>query len=78
MTTTQQLIAPPHLQGRVAGFAQAALLTTVPVGALSAGALAAWLGNVPVLTGAATAALLAAACFWLPHRTDTGVRPTAP
>lgn len=68
MTTTQQLIAPPHLQGRVAGFAQAALLTTVPVGALSGGALAAWLGNVPVLTGAATTALLAASCFWLPHR----------
>ncbi|WP_314248502.1 MFS transporter [Streptomyces kutzneri] len=78
MTTTQQLIAPHHLQGRVAGFAQAALLTTVPVGALSAGALAAWLGNVPVLTGAAAAALLAASCFWLPQRTGTAVLPPAP
>ncbi|MGW6572474.1 MFS transporter [Streptomyces sp. NPDC054945] len=78
MTTTQQLIAPRHLQGRVAGFAQAALLTTVPVGALSAGALAAWLGNVPVLTGAATAALLAACCFWLPHRAGTAPAPPAP
>ncbi|WP_405789125.1 MFS transporter [Streptomyces sp. NBC_01367] len=79
MTTTQQLIAPHHLQGRVAGFAQAALLTTVPVGALSAGALAAWLGNVPVLTGAAAAALLAASCFWLPpHRTRTAAPPPAP
>ncbi|MFI8502027.1 MFS transporter [Streptomyces sp. NPDC085524] len=78
MTTTQQLIAPQHLQGRVAGFAQAALLTTVPVGALSAGALAGRLGNVPVLTGAAATALLAAACFWLPHRAGTSVRPPAP
>ncbi|MEV7521043.1 MFS transporter [Streptomyces sp. NPDC091371] len=76
MTTTQQLIAPQHLQGRVAGFAQAALLTTVPVGALSAGALASRLGTVPVLTGAATAALLAAASFWLPHHTDPPRRPS--
>ncbi|WP_329192232.1 MFS transporter [Streptomyces sp. NBC_01435] len=66
MTTTQQLITPPELQGRVAGVLQAALIGTVPVGALGGGALAAWLGNVPVLTGAATVALLAAACLWLP------------
>ncbi|WOX21451.1 MFS transporter [Streptomyces solicathayae] len=78
MTTTQQLIAPPRLQGRVAGFAQAALLATVPVGALSGGALAAWAGSAPVLTGAAATALLAAASFWLPHRTATGPRPDEP
>ncbi|MCT2543276.1 MFS transporter [Streptomyces atratus] len=66
MTTTQQLITPPELQGRVAGVLQAALIGTVPIGALGGGALAAWLGNVPVLTGAATVALLAAACLWLP------------
>lgn len=66
MTTTQQLITPPELQGRVAGVLQAALIGTVPIGALGGGALAAWLGNVPVLTGGATVALLAAACLWLP------------
>ncbi|MDK0523483.1 MFS transporter [Streptomyces sp. ML-6] len=64
MTTTQQLITPPELQGRVAGVVQAALTVTVPVGALGGGALAAWLGNVPVLTGGATVALLAAARLW--------------
>ncbi|WP_418959693.1 MFS transporter [Streptomyces tritici] len=68
MTTTQQLIAPPGLQGRVAGFAQAALLATVPVGALAGGALAARLGSVPVLTAAAATAVLAALAFWLPLR----------
>ncbi|MGW1409917.1 MFS transporter [Streptomyces sp. NPDC002403] len=66
MTTTQQLITPPELQGRVAGVLQAALIGTVPVGALGGGALAAWLGNVPVLTGGATVALMAAACLWWP------------
>ncbi|MFF8614293.1 MFS transporter [Streptomyces sp. NPDC015350] len=64
MTTTQQLITPPELQGRVAGVVQAALTATVPVGALGGGALAAWLGNVPVLTGGATVALLAAVRLW--------------
>ncbi|HEY9373520.1 MFS transporter [Streptomyces sp.] len=78
MTTTQQLIAPPGLQGRVAGFAQAALLTTVPVGALSGGALAAWLGNVPVLTGAAATTVLAAGSFWLPRRRSGRTTPQAP
>lgn len=66
MTTTQQLITPPELQGRVAGVLQAALIGTVPIGALGGGALAAWVGNVPVLIGGATVALLAAACLWLP------------
>ncbi|MFE7107926.1 MFS transporter [Streptomyces sp. NPDC057575] len=66
MTTTQQLITPPELQGRVAGVLQAALIGTVPIGALGGGALAAWLGNVPVLTGGAAVALVAAACLWLP------------
>ncbi|GGT45111.1 MFS transporter [Streptomyces atratus] len=66
MTTTQQLITPPELQGRVAGVLQAALIGTVPIGALGGGALAGWLGSIPVLTGGATVALLAAACLWLP------------
>ncbi|SFY42709.1 MFS transporter [Streptomyces atratus] len=66
MTTTQQLITPPELQGRVAGVLQAALIGTVPVGALGGGALASWLGNVPVLTGGAVVALVAAACLWWP------------
>ncbi|MEE1772408.1 MFS transporter [Streptomyces sp. JV185] len=66
MTTTQQLITPPELQGRVAGVLQAALIGTVPIGALGGGALAAWLGNVPVLTGGAAVALVAAACLWWP------------
>ncbi|MFJ1549907.1 MFS transporter [Streptomyces sp. NPDC088246] len=69
MTTTQQLITPPELQGRVAGVLQAALIGTVPIGALGGGALASWLGSIPVLTGGATVALLAAACLWLPNRT---------
>lgn len=68
MTTTQQLVTPDGLQGRVAGFVQAALISTVPIGALAGGALAAWLGNVPVLTGCAAVALLAAATLWLPTR----------
>ncbi|MFH0519362.1 MFS transporter [Streptomyces sp. M41] len=68
MTTTQQLVTPPDLQGRVAGFVQAALLVTVPVGALGGGALAAWLGMVPVLVGSAGLALLSAATLWLPGR----------
>ncbi|MFE3899765.1 hypothetical protein ACFXPY_05190 [Streptomyces sp. NPDC059153] len=66
MTTTQQLITPPALQGRVAGVLQAALIGTVPIGALGGGAPAGWLGSIPVLTGGATVALLAAACLWLP------------
>ncbi|MFE4331066.1 hypothetical protein ACFRQM_17015 [Streptomyces sp. NPDC056831] len=69
MTTTQQLITPPELQGRVAGVLQAALIGTVPIGALGGGALASWLGSIPVLTGGATVALQAAACLWLPNRT---------
>lgn len=35
MTTTQQLVTPDGMQGRVAGLVQAVLLTTVPVGALA-------------------------------------------
>lgn len=68
LTTLQQLIAPPGMQGRVAGFSQAALLTTVPVGALGGGALAAALGNVPVLLAAATIALASGATLWAPVR----------
>ncbi|MGW1749238.1 MFS transporter [Streptomyces sp. NPDC002092] len=68
LTTLQQLIAPSGMQGRVAGFNQAALLTTVPVGALGGGALAAALGNVPVLLAAATIALASGATLWAPVR----------
>lgn len=70
MTTTQQLVTPQELQGRVAGFVQAALLVTVPVGALGGGAAAAWLGNVPVLAASAGFALLSAATLWLPGRAE--------
>ncbi|MEV0094634.1 hypothetical protein [Streptomyces sp. NPDC050738] len=77
MTTTQQLIAPPHMQGRVAGFVQAALMGTVPAGALAGGALAAWVGNVPVLTGSAATSLLAAGSLWLPQRAGAGAGATA-
>lgn len=70
MSTTQQLVAPEGMQGRVAGFVQAALLATVPVGALAGGALAAWLGNVPVLLGSAAVALLSAATLWAPAGAD--------
>ncbi|MFI6877527.1 MFS transporter [Streptomyces sp. NPDC050400] len=73
MTTTQQLVTPKDMQGRVAGLVQAVLLTTVPLGALAGGALAAWLGNVPVLLGAAAIALLSAATLWAP--TATGEPP---
>ncbi|MFF4543574.1 MFS transporter [Streptomyces sp. NPDC001406] len=66
MTTLQQLTTPEGMQGRVAGFVQAALLGTVPVGALAGGALAAGIGNVPVLLGSAVVALLAAASLWTP------------
>ncbi|MFJ9035317.1 MFS transporter [Streptomyces sp. NPDC102406] len=68
MTTTQQQVAPDDMQGRVAGLVQAVLLATVPVGALVGGALAAWLGNVPVLLGSATVALVSAATLWAPMR----------
>ncbi|MFD7198429.1 MFS transporter [Streptomyces sp. NPDC059893] len=66
MTTTQQLVTPDGMQGRVAGLVQAVLLTTVPVGALAGGVLAAWLGNVPMLMGAAAVTLLSAATLWAP------------
>ncbi|MFJ3309323.1 MFS transporter [Streptomyces sp. NPDC086549] len=66
MTTLQQLATPDGMQGRVAGFVQAALLATVPVGALAGGALAAGFGNVPVLLGSAAVALLAATTLWTP------------
>ncbi|MEV5613450.1 MFS transporter [Streptomyces sp. NPDC052225] len=68
MTTTQQLVTPDELQGRVAGLVQSVLLATVPVGALAGGALAAWLGSVTVLLGAASIALLSAATLWSPVR----------
>ena len=68
LTTLQQLITPAGLQGRVAGFNQAALLVTVPVGALGGGALAAALGNLPVLVAAAAVALVAGATLWAPVR----------
>ncbi|MDQ0989582.1 MFS transporter [Streptomyces sp. V3I7] len=64
MTTAQQLVTPEGMRGRVAGLVQAVLLATVPVGALAGGALAAWFGTVPVLTGSAVVALLAAATLW--------------
>ncbi|MFE3945453.1 hypothetical protein ACFXPV_26885 [Streptomyces sp. NPDC059118] len=66
LTCSWNYPSPPEPQGRAARVPQAALIGTVPVGALGGGALAARLGNVPVLTGAATVALLAAACLWLP------------
>ncbi|MBT2388285.1 MFS transporter [Streptomyces sp. ISL-1] len=71
MTTTQQLVTPDGMQGRVAGLVQAVLLTTVPVGALAGGALAAWLGSVPILMGSAAVTLLSAATLWAP--TGTGI-----
>ncbi|WP_030939726.1 hypothetical protein [Streptomyces sp. NRRL S-646] len=67
-TSLQQLIAPAGIQGRVAGFNQAALLATVPVGALGGGALAAALGNVPVPVAAAAIALASGATLWAPVR----------
>lgn len=70
LTTLQQRIAPPGLQGRVAGFNQAVLLVTVPVGALGGGALAAALGNVGVLVAAAAIALLSGATLWAPVRAE--------
>ncbi|WP_338697357.1 MFS transporter [Streptomyces sp. Q6] len=73
MTTTQQLVTPEDLQGRVAGLVQSVLLATVPVGALVGGALAACLGSVPVLLGAASIALLSAATLWSPTRTGDQV-----
>lgn len=73
LTTLQQLIAPAGMQGRVAGFNQAALLATVPVGALGGGALAAALGNVPVLVAAAAIALASGATLWAPMRTGWDV-----
>ncbi|MEV1020182.1 MFS transporter [Streptomyces sp. NPDC050264] len=79
MTTTQQRVTPSDLQGRVAGLVQSVLLTTVPVGALGGGALAAWLGNVPVLLGSAAVALVSAATLWAPVRGETEVPvPAAP
>ena len=77
MTTTQQLATPADMQGRVAGFTQAALLVTVPVGALGGGVLAAWLGNVPVLVASAAVALASAATMWAPSGTREGVSPSA-
>ncbi|MFD9604633.1 hypothetical protein OG609_04050 [Streptomyces sp. NBC_01224] len=41
----------------------------MPIGALGGGALASWPGSIPVLTGGAAVALLAAASLWLPNRT---------
>lgn len=76
MTTTQQLVTPDGMQGRVAGLVQAVLLTTVPVGALAGGALAAWLGSVPVLMGSAAVTLLSAATLWAP--TGTGITVAEP
>ncbi|MFF4360492.1 hypothetical protein [Streptomyces sp. NPDC001604] len=46
-------------RGRAAGFNQAALLTTVPVGAL---------GDVPVLVAAATIALASGGTLWVRMR----------
>ncbi|GAA2291347.1 MFS transporter [Streptomyces kunmingensis] len=71
MTTTQQQVTPDGLQGRVAGLVQSVLLLTVPVGAFAGGALAAWLGNVPVLLGSAAVALVSAATLWAPVRAAT-------
>ncbi|MDJ0344146.1 hypothetical protein QMK19_26400 [Streptomyces sp. H10-C2] len=52
---------------------QAALIGTVPGGALAGGAPASWLGDVPVLTGAAAEELLAACSLWLPPRLKDAV-----
>ncbi|MFD8302053.1 hypothetical protein ACFV29_06805 [Streptomyces sp. NPDC059690] len=68
MTTLQQRVAPAGLQGRVAGFTQAVLLVTVPVGALGGGTLAAALGSVTVLVASAAVALVSAAGLWAPVR----------
>ncbi|MFI7383227.1 MFS transporter [Streptomyces sp. NPDC049813] len=68
MTTTQQQVTPEEMQGRVAGLVQSVLLAGVPVGAFAGGALATRLGNVPVLLGSATAALISAATLWAPLR----------
>lgn len=82
MTTTQQLVTPDGMQGRVAGLVQAVLLTTVPVGALAGGALADGLGSVPVLIGSAAVTLLSAAALWMPTGTgvgkDTGIAEPKP
>ncbi|MGW8849501.1 MFS transporter [Streptomyces xiamenensis] len=78
MTTARQLVTPTHLLGRVNAFLQAVLTSTLPIGALVGGALAAWAGIVPVLIGAAAVALSGAVSLWFPHGLHTQVdRATA-
>ncbi|WP_405682923.1 hypothetical protein [Streptomyces sp. NBC_00057] len=64
MTTTQQLITPPELQGRVAGVSRPH--SSVRCRSAHSAAARSPAGWVPVITGGATVALLAAACLWLP------------
>lgn len=81
MTTARQLVTPTHLLGRVNAFLQAVLTSTLPVGALVGGALAAWTGIVPVLIGAAVVASAGAASLWFPGTDNPVVTPetrTAP
>ncbi|MFE4518671.1 MFS transporter, partial [Kitasatospora sp. NPDC056783] len=67
MTTGRQLVTPAHLLGRVNAFLQAVLTATLPVGAFVGGWLAARVGIVPVLTGAAAVALAGASSLWFPR-----------
>ncbi|MER7583350.1 MFS transporter [Kitasatospora sp. NPDC097691] len=67
MTTSRQLLTPAHLLGRVNAFLQAVLTATLPLGAVAGGWLAARVGIVPVLTGAATVALAGSGSLWLPR-----------
>ncbi|MDB1087476.1 MFS transporter [Streptomyces sp. ACA25] len=73
MITGRQLVTPTRLLGRVNAFLQAALTATLPVGALAGGALAARVGIVPVLTGAAAVALVGAAGLWFPRDLHSGI-----
>lgn len=67
MVTGRQLVTPTRLLGRVNAFLQAALTAPLPIGAFAGGALAAEVGIVPVLTGAAAVALAGAASLWFPR-----------
>ncbi|MEY9925766.1 MFS family permease [Catenulispora sp. GP43] len=68
MTTARQLAAPPHLQGRVAAFQQAAVTGAIPAGALLGGFAAGRVGIVPVQVAGAAVALAGAGTLWLPRR----------
>lgn len=68
MTTARQLAAPPHLQGRVAAFQQAAVTGAIPAGALLGGFAASRVGILPVQIAGATMALAGAGTLWVPRR----------